>query len=37
VELIPETATLAPKTGPLAGHGYVLARESPVDEVNTVG
>jgi hypothetical protein len=37
LELKPETAALAPKTGPRSGHAEVLARESSVDEINTGG
>jgi hypothetical protein len=36
-ELKPETAALAPKTGPCAGHAEILAGESAVDEVNSTG
>jgi hypothetical protein len=37
VELKPETAALAPKAGPVAGHAEVLAGESAIDEINTGG
>ena len=34
---MPETAALAPKTTPLAGHADVLTGEPSVDEINTGG
>jgi hypothetical protein len=34
LELKPERAALAPKTGPAAGHADILAGEAAVDEVN---
>ena len=34
VELMPERAATAPKTGPRAGHAEILAGESSIDEIN---